>query len=89
MQTRKVCSCVVIASSSIRDIVERSDQMDLGLEPDTVGCLHPRLDLTDEGHVVGRRAAGSVTMKLACFSETRAPPSRRPFNPAASMSRAA
>ena len=35
------------------------------------------------------RAPGSATMKFACFLETKAPPSRFPLPPAASISRAA
>ena len=39
---------------------------------------------------VGRpRAPGSATKKLACFSETTAPPTRMPLQPAASMRRPA
>ena len=66
------------------------DDAHFGLEVDaglrTHRCANVRDQRLDVG---GARAPPGLTMKFACFSDTRAPPIARPLRPQASISRAA
>ena len=67
-----------------------ADELDLEREVDAVRVPGPRRGRARRGGARRRRVPfWSLTMKLACFSETTAPPIRVPLSPAASISRPA
>ena len=67
-----------------------ADEVQLGHELHAGRLVHAPPHELDRARTRRRRARpGSATKKLACFSDTTAPPTRRPLQPAASMSRPA
>ena len=79
------------ASASVHASDEgfEADEVQLGLEPTPVASCTRRRTRSISAYTSAACAPGSATKKLACFSETTAPPTRAPLQPAASMSRPA
>ena len=68
------------AGQAVR-IGDRPHQLDLGLQTDPAWDSTRDRTCSISGQTSEAEAPGSATMKFECFSETRAPPTRRPFAP--------
>ncbi len=72
------------------DHVSEPDEAHLGAQLDAVAIAHSiGHDLASAASTSSAEPPSSAWMKLACFSDTRAVPTRKPFSPVSSMSRPA